>query len=506
MRKRYWVTGVALLVFLNLPYLIALAIADPSFSFGGFLLNPVDGHSYLAKIIQGQQGSLSFRLPYSAEPNQGAPLFWFYLFLGHVSRWTGISAVLVFHAARVAASIALLAALQGFFAGLFPDRPQTAYWAFVLAVMGSGCGWVASLFGGFTADLWVAEAYPFLAMYSSPHFSLGLALLVWFAAQLEKAHTTCSLIFLFAGGLLLGSALPFGVVIAALLTFGSAVTSIGFHDRLKWQAAVAFLVPGGLLILYQFYVIRTDPVLALWDAQNLTASPPVWDVLISFSPAAGFAVYGVLKALQHRSRQLGMLAIWLVLGLALIYVPFNLQRRFMFGYMIPVAGLAAYGLSEIKSHARSLLKALSVGLALPTLLIILAGGVFAVQNSDPQVVIAKSEKAALEFLADNGNPDDLVLASPDTGLLIPAYTGQRVVYGHPFETVNATAEKLAVERFLTGRMDFDGLNWVRDRKADWIFWGPREQVYGPAPLDLPAGVSLMYENQDVKLFAIQDPE
>ena len=178
----------------------------------------------------------------------------------------------------------------------------------------------------------------------------------------------------------------------------------------------------------------------------------------------------------------------------------------MFGYMIPVAGLAAYGLSEIKSHARSLLKALSVGLALPTLLIILAGGVFAVQNSDPQVVIAKSEKAALEFLADNGNPDDLVLASPDTGLLIPAYTGQRVVYGHPFETVNATAEKLAVERFFTGRMDFDGLNWVRDRKADWIFWGPREQVYGPAPLDLPAGVSLMYENQDVKLFAIQDPE
>lgn len=506
MRKRYWVTSVALLVLLNLPYFIALAIADPSFSFGGFLLNPVDGHSYLAKIIQGQQGSWFFQLPYSAEPNQGAPLFWFYLFLGHVSRWTGLSAVMVFHAARVAASIALLAAIQGFFTDLFPDRPQTAYWAFVMAVMGSGCGWIASLFGEFTADLWVAEAYPFLAMYSSPHFSLGLALLVWFAAQLRKAQTTRSLIFLFAGGLLLGSVLPFGVVIATLLAFGSAFMSIVFHDQLKWQSAVVFLLPGGLFILYQFFIIRTDPVLALWDAQNLTASPPVWDVLVSFSPALGFAVYGVLRAIQHRSRQLGMLMIWLVLGLALIYLPFNLQRRFMLGYMIPVAGLAAFGLSEINPHARSLFKALSVGVALPTLLIILMGGIFAVRNSDPQLVISKSELAALEFLADNGNPGDLVLASPDTGLLIPAYTGQRVVYGHPFETVNALKEKTAVERFFTGGMDSKGLKWAMERKADWIFWGLREQAYGPAPLDLPAGVSLVYENQDVKLFAIQDPE
>lgn len=506
MRKRYWFTGVALLVLLNLPYLIALLITDPSFSFGGFLLNPVDGHSYLSKIIQGQQGSWSFHLPYSAEPNQGAPLFWFYLFLGHVSRWTGLSAVLVFHTARVAASIALLVALQGFFASQFPGRPQTAYWAFVLAILGSGCGWVAALFGGFTADLWVAEAYPFLSMYSSPHFSLGLALLVWFAAQLGKAHTTRSQIFLFAGGLLVGSVLPFGVVIATLLAFGNAFTSIVFHDRLKWQAAVAFLLPGGLFILYQFYAIRTDPVLALWDAQNLTASPPVWDVLVSFSPAAGFAVYGVVKAMQQRSRQLDMLVIWLVLGLALIYVPFNLQRRFMLGYMIPVAGLAAFGISEIKTHAKSLLKALSVGLALPTLLIILAGGVFAVRNSDPQLVIAKSELAALEYLAENGNLDDLVLASPDTGLLIPAHTGQRVIYGHPFETVNAVEEKTAVENFFNGEMDTGGLNWARERKVSWVFWGPREQAYGPAPLDMPTGVSLAYENQGVKLFVIQAPE
>ena len=506
MRKRYWATGVALLVLLNIPYLIALAIADPSFSFGGFLLNPVDGYSYLGKIIQGQQGSWSFRLPFSAEPNQGAPLFWFYLFLGHISRWTGLSAVLVFHAARLAASIALLAALQNFFTDLFPDRPKTAYWAFLLAILGSGCGWIASLFGAFTSDFWVAEAYPFLAMYSSPHFSLGLALLVWFAAQLGKAQTERVLPWLFVAGLLLSIALPFGIVIAALLAFGSLMVSIVYREKIKWQTAFAFLLPGGLFTLYQFYVIRTDPVLALWDAQNLTASPPLWDVLISFSPLAGFAVYGAVKAVHNRSRQIGMLVVWLVLGLVLIYVPFNLQRRFLLGYMIPVAGLAAYGLSEIKTRSKTVYKALSVGLALPTLLIVIAGGVLAVRNSDPHLVIAKSELEALEFLADHGNPGDLVLAAPDTGLLIPAYTGQRVIYGHPFETVNAAEEKTAVESFFRGGLSAEGVNWAGERTVRWIFWGPREQAYRPAPLDLPEGITLVYENQDVKIFSIQVSE
>ena len=121
-------------------------------------------------------------------------------------------------------------------------------------------------------------------------------------------------------------------------------------------------------------------------------------------------------------------------------------------------------------------------------------------------MIAKSELEALEFLADHGNPGDLVLAAPDTGLLIPAYTGQRVIYGHPFETVNAAEEKTAVESFFRGGLSAEGVNWAGERTVRWIFWGPREQAYRPAPLDLPEGITLVYENQDVKIFSIQVSE
>ena len=42
----------------------------------------------------------------------------------------------------------------------------------------------------------------------------------------------------------------------------------------------------------------------------------------------------------------------------------------------------------------------------------------------------------------------LILSSPEMGLFIPAQTGRRVLYGHPFETVNADAEKDLVLVFL----------------------------------------------------------
>lgn len=504
MHKRYLITSVGLLAIINIPYLIALAFTDPDVIFGGFLLNPVDGYSYLAKMVQGFQGGWLFTLPFSAEPNQGAPLFWFYLFLGHCARLLGLSPVLMFHLARILSSVALLIAIKGFFERIFTDRPRTAYWAFVLANVGSGCGWIASFMGGFTSDFWVAEAYPFLAMYSSPHFSLGLALLVWFATQFVIEERASRIPILVGAGLLLGSVLPFGIVVAALVAVGDLICSLVSREKIRWPTIFAFLLPGGLFILYQFYIIRTDPVLAQWDSQNLTASPPVWDILISFFPLAAFAAYGVFKAVRLRRRQLVILGVWLVIGLFLIYVPFNLQRRFMLGYMIPVAGLAAFGLSEIKSRSKNLLKVISVGMAMPTLLIVITGGIMAVRNSNPNLVMARAEVATLAFLAESSGLDDLVLASPETGLLIPAYTGRRVIYGHPFETVNASMEKNAVEDFYRESMNASSLDWARERKVRWILWGPREQAYGSVPVILPDGVFLVYQNQDVQLFSLQD--
>lgn len=503
MRNRYRMTSLVILVMIILPYWIAQTAPEPGLIFGGFLLNPLDGNTYLAKMQQGWQGAWAFQLPYSAEPNSGAYLFLFYLFLGHLAHWLSLPTVLVFHAARILSAGLLLAALKSLFTRIFSDQPKVAYWAFLFAALGSGLGWLAALAGGFTSDFWVAEAYPFLSMYSSPHFSLGLAILLWFLAWDRRAVRKRDIPVLAIAGLLLGIILPFGVAVAILVVLGVSLFDLITTRKLSWIASLTFLLPGGLVVLYQFIVIRTDPILAAWDRQNQTPTPVLWDFLVSFSPWLVLAIGGLVQSIRQRNRPLILLSGWLILGLLLIYLPFNLQRRFMLGYMIPVAGLAAFGLAEFRVKRKNWIGICALGLTLPTLAIILLGGIRAVKNGEPTLTIRQTEMKAFVYLSQNSQVSDLVLASPETSLFIPAYTGRRVIYGHPFETVNARTMKAAVEAFFQGSLDDQSLRWARAEGVKWILWGPREDAYGALPAELPAGLRLVHAEGDVQLFELQ---
>ncbi|MCK4961839.1 MAG: hypothetical protein KAS19_05105, partial [Anaerolineales bacterium] len=49
------------------PYFLASKLGQPAI-FSGFLINPMDGFSYLAKMRQGAEGSWLLHLPYAPEP------------------------------------------------------------------------------------------------------------------------------------------------------------------------------------------------------------------------------------------------------------------------------------------------------------------------------------------------------------------------------------------------------------------------------------------------------
>jgi hypothetical protein len=43
------------------------------------------------------------------------------------------------------------------------------------------------------------------------------------------------------------------------------------------------------MMVYDFWIARIHPALASWNAQNITPTPPLWDVVLSLSPALFFA-------------------------------------------------------------------------------------------------------------------------------------------------------------------------------------------------------------------------
>jgi hypothetical protein len=476
-------TGLVLLL-TGLPFLFAALSNRPDYVFSGFLINTADGNSYLAKMYQGWAGSWTFTLPFSANPGEGTYIFLFYLFLGHLARGLGLPLLVVFHASRLLCGGALIFALDHFFRSTLGDD-RLAWQATLLASLGSGLGYLGLLAGAFTSDLWVAETYPFLATYSNPHFPLSLAILLWLVSARRGYYTAWAIAFQILGGLILATLLPFGAILALLILGGEAGWDWLKTHRLAWQSPLLVFLGAAPVLLYQYGVMTWQPALALWNAQNQTPSPPPWDVLLALSPALFLAVPGAVSVFRRGKGERLRLVIWALLGLVLLYIPFSLQRRFMLGLYIPMAGLAVVGIETFRQRFAGRFKRLFLAallLSLPSNLVVLAAGAFGVTSHAADIFLTADEDRAIHWLADQpGNGLVLAGPDPDLGLLLPGRTGKRVVYGHPFETIHAGVEKKGVADFFGGQLP-DPQKYLVEQGVDFVLYVPAKQYVDPAVL------------------------
>ncbi|MGD2159100.1 MAG: hypothetical protein PVG32_19640 [Anaerolineales bacterium] len=490
--------GFFVLILVTVPYVSAVYLSGDEYSFSGFLFNPLDGNSYIAKMYQGFRGDWLFKLPYTAEPGDGGYLFLFYIALGHLSRIFHLELIITYHLFRLVGTIVLLISLYWFYANLF-THSQIKHWAFTFTVLGSGMGWVLLPFGEFTADFWIAEIYPFLSSYANPHFTLGLAIiLIIFSLYQQQWEQRFSLrdAIMFVLAFALSIIAPFGVIIivivfAVIILWKGLLwrNDQGFVNSIfksaKTRSVVAVIVGGTPALLYDYWVARTDPTLAIWNAQNVTLSPPLWDVLLSLSPFILFAIFEIYVIINRKDRLTDahiLLMVWLAIGLVTMYVPFSLQRRFAMGLYIPTIGLAALAIRRVTKHNYYRYRLLSIVfllLAIPTNLIILLSAQHGIKTHDPMIFLSQDEVEAYEWIEINTLPDSLILASPSIGLFIPANTGRRVIYGHPYETANAEVEKQRILNFFAGDISQeDAQFFLKKRGVDYLYYGDKEKELG----------------------------
>jgi hypothetical protein len=185
---------------------------------------------------------------------------------------------------------------------------------------------------------------------------------------------------------------------------------------------------------------------------------------------------------------------WAALGLLLVFLPVGLQRRFMMGLYIPLAGLAVTGLEPFLSRRKEKSPPLVKGgwriqfrtpnkawmvvffLALPTNMLILSAAAHGIKTHDPAIYLTSGESRALRWVEENTRGDAVILAAPQTGLYIPAWTGRRVIYGHPYETVNAVQEEALTEAFFQDPRLLDSNPALG--AVEYVFDGPRERDLG----------------------------
>jgi len=506
-RKYFWQVLGLFLAIIILPYVFAQLYGGQNNVFGGFLLNPLDGNTYLAKMEEGRQGAWQFTLPFTAEKGSGAFLFMFYLLLGHLSRLAGLSVILTFHLARVLGAAFLAYSLFQYCGWVFENNPKWARRAFALGLLGSGLGWTLLAFEQVTADLWVAEAYPFLSGFANPHFSLGMGLLLQLVMAMARPLSRRTAAGLAVMGLLLAVIMPFGVVVAGVVSGAWLLLEWITTRELRWQAFLAAFCLAGPGLIYQYWAMQSDVLLSRWNAQNVTPAPALWDFVVALSPALCLAIFAIWQIARRRAPwtcPLRLQMAWFVVGVVLIYFPFALQRRFMFGIFVPVALLAVEGLRQILANRpqkiqRRVTTLVWVVSSLTNAMLLVVLG-FAALSHSPKIYLTADQIAAFAYIRTAAAADAVVLCDPETGNFIPGWTGRRVLYGHEFETVNAPVQKRLVTDLLADQFSVEESKALLDQnQVQYVYLGSNDRTI-PKYL---SSMTLVYQNETVKLYRWQ---
>ncbi|VAW33038.1 hypothetical protein MNBD_CHLOROFLEXI01-4195, partial [hydrothermal vent metagenome] len=400
--RREWLAavGVALLtaVIGLIPYWLGNLLTPEGMVYMQLIMNPEDAQTYWAKMLQGFNGAWLYTIPFTPEPHAAAGVGIFYVWLGQLARLFGLSLTAVWHGARFLASIILFLTTFHFVATFLPDK-QSRWTAYLLALFGSGLGWLLFVvgqpfwLGTFPVDFKQPGAHLFFTALTFPHIALGTAVILFDMLVLQKISNQWSVVSnqngarisqintdkktkirvhlrssasnwrtsnwrtsnwrwaILAGlaNIVLGIAYPFLIYIVAgtaVFLWGSIVWR---QRRILWQAgwqiAVMFLIPAPLY-LYYLSVWRSNEVFRLWDAQAGTPAAPWPHYLIAFGPMLLLAAIFQWKKPASRPH-FTVLWVWILTAALLLYSPLTAQRRFIQGVHVPLAILAAAGFVQI---------------------------------------------------------------------------------------------------------------------------------------------------------------
>ena len=514
-RPAILLTSVGIVLLTLIPYAIVCADAGDS-HFTGFLFNPYDSASYLAKMRQGEEGRWLYSLAFSESPGSGALIFPYYLSLGHAARLLNMPLVSAWHTARLLGGLLFLIAAWEFFGRVGLSR-RSRILAWILAALGAGFGFTAIAFGEFTADLWVAEYLPVLGMLTSAHFPLATALILLLAMQIAlpaRRPSPSSLALIFLSATLLGAVQPFG-----FLPLGAALAAWMIWGRIDTgvfpEGTVAGFAAAGLGILpwavHDLWIVRSLPAFASWFSQNLTPTPPIWDLALSLGLPGLIAAVSLVRFLRNpgsiraklRSvpRERLLLGLWIAVNLLLLYAPFSLQRRLMMGMWIPLAALAAPAIDAwLFRPAISLGRALTVCVlvfltsAIIPFILLTAG-----LTRNPLLFLTRDEAAAVDWLEINAQ-GSVVLAEPEVSLWLPGMAGVRVVYGHPMETPFASQSLDDMEEFFLPADAETQLRILIDHHVDWVVCDAAE---GTCDALEGAVLDQVFASGSIRIFAVR---
>lgn len=482
--KQWWLVG-AISVFTVLATLIPVVYgtlhSGDNFYTGKTINSRQDLYTYLSWIEQGRSGNIFFKQLYSSEPQPKILFHPVFFGLGAFAEAVHINNLTAYHIGRVIAALAFLL-ITYLLISSFLESARDRLLAFLLVCTSSGFGF---LLGAKDNALWIYEFSTFTDITNTILDPIGLALvLAVFLIALRFFSKRNIIALVVAVGLtnMLALIHPYDLMLLFGVLF--AYSAWLFYDRKDTSTLLSCLYlligsfPG---LIWQIWVLNDNPVLGVWAfIQSSVASASFLAMLVQYGMVLVLGLIGFWLIIIEKKKEYAFLAIWLGVGLLLIYSPLlsHFQRKFGVGYHVVLSICAAIAIGWVIDSLKWSSQRLK-GLAMAVFVAIMAAtNIYstillckALVNDPGQYYLNKKKYDALVWLKANTDEGAVILSDYETSNIIPGLTGRTVFAGHYDQTISIDS-KLDIAYFMLrggGNLNDPLRKFVKQENINYIF-------------------------------------
>lgn len=509
-RSEWWWTTIVSLTFILFTFspFIFIVLTNPiqsSTQFMGAIHDIEDSAAQIARMQQGATGELLLDFVYTSQEQDTALIHPLYALLGQLVRYSQLSPTIIFHLIRIFVSLFMYLTIYNLGASIWV-RVRTRRIFFIFSSIGAGFGWMIALIFGLKGgiivpDINLPQAFPIYASAANIHYPLAIACLALIVSvcvailrpgetENPSAENSGSLVFLAS--------------VILVLTYPDALIPLGFAYALtvlinwyikrsasqrEWYWGLWILVPALPVTTYYLLTIANNPFVASWINQRNDVSLPFAIFIMSIGLPLIIATPALIRAVRRFEPDGDrFMLLWLLSMIIALYLPLQLKHYFLVGLMLPLGYFATRSIEDFWfTHIRRVHRPKVYIIAFPFL--VLSHIVWMFLPIYPLIVgwdgisaslLQQNHSDALIWIDQNTDDDNVILASPTVSLWIPAWTGNRVVYGHSSETFNADETEAEVISWYVqdDASAQECATLIQEYRVDYVIVGPREQQIG----------------------------
>lgn len=523
----------AVMVVTTIPYLYGYRSTPAGKQFMGILLNVPDTAQYLSWARESSQRLL---IENKLTSEHGPAVFFnpFWLVVGRLAVLLRLSFAEALQVVRPVTGAIYLVAAFWFIALVTGDR--TERWvSFLVVTLGGGLGWLEVVLKAVTRkapaplDLYVYEPNTLLSVLAFPLQAMADGLLVLIlglvALAFERKSARLAILVGFLS-LILGFAHGYDLVITYAVT-GTVALALAIRDRDLLRPVRLAVIVGVISCPAAFYVFLLSRLSPIWqgvlaqygNAGVFTPSPAHLLILMGVPLILLVVTPGERPDLQKaRAREI-LLASWLVVGFALLYIPTNFQIKMLGGWQVPVGILATRATLTravpgvkgfFKRHGwRPLIRpelvvgCLLIAAVVTTNLYLYAWRFVDLGRHEAPYYLSRGEVDALHWLEASSNPSDVVLSSLTIGEYVPSVSGNNAFLAHWAMTLDYFGKRRLVGEFFNGGGSDAARRAIVDRyNVRYVYYGPAERALGSYNPDTSPWLTKVFSNGGVSVYRI----